>query len=123
MNVNRSTQQGLTLTGLIFAGLLIALVAVVGMKVVPHVIEYGKIVSNIKAIAGDASLKSASVAEIRRAFDRRANIDQIDDVIKGSEIDVTKEGNDLVLSFAYSRQIPLFGPVSLVIDFEGASNR
>lgn len=123
MNVNRNTQRGMTLTGLIFAGLLIVLIAVVGMKVVPHVIEYGKIMSNIKAIAGDAGLKGASVAEVRRAFDRRANIDQIDDVIKGSDVDVTKEGNALVLSFAYSRQIPLFGPVSLVIDFEGASNR
>jgi hypothetical protein len=123
MNVNRNAQRGMTLTGLIFAGLFIVLIAVVGMRVVPHVIEYGKIMSNIKAIAGDASLRAASVAEVRRAFDRRANIDQIDDVIKGSDIDVTKEGNALVLSFAYSRQIPLFGPVSLVIDFEGASNR
>lgn len=123
MNVNRNAQRDMTLTGLIFAGLFIVLIAVVGMRVVPHVIEYGKIMSNIKAIAGDASLRAASVAEVRRAFDRRANIDQIDDVIKGSDIDVTKEGNALVLSFAYSRQIPLFGPVSLVIDFEGASNR
>lgn len=123
MNLNRNTQRGMTLTGLIFAGLFIVLVAVVGMKVVPHVIEYGKIMSNIKAIAGDASLSGASVADVRRAFDRRANIDQIDDVIKGTDIDVTKEGNALVLSFAYARQIPLFGPVSLLIDFEGASNR
>ncbi|MBK6403186.1 MAG: DUF4845 domain-containing protein [Rhodocyclaceae bacterium] len=123
MNVNRSAQRGMTLTGLIFAGLLIVLVAVVGMKVAPHVIDYGKIMAGIKAIAGDASMRSASVAEIRRAFDRRANIDQIDDVIRGTDIDVTKEGNELVLSFAYSRQIPLFGPVSLLIDFEGTSNR
>ncbi len=123
MNVNRSTQRGLILTGLIFVGFFIALVAVLGMQVVPHVIEYGKIMANIKAIAGDAGLQGASVAEVRRAFDRRANIDQIDDVIKGSDVDVTKEGNTLVLSFAYARQIPLFGPVSLLIDFEGASNR
>ena len=73
MNVNRNAQRGMTLTGLIFAGLFIVLIAVVGMRVVPHVIEYGKIMSNIKAIAGDASLRAASVAEVRRAFDRRAD--------------------------------------------------
>ena len=123
MNVKRNTQRGMTLTALIFAGLFIVLVAVVGMKVAPHVIDYGKIMSNIKAIAGDAGMRGASVAEVRRAFDRRANIDKIDDVIKGTAIDVTKEGNTLVLSFAYSRQIPLFGPVSLLIDFEGASSQ
>lgn len=122
MNVGRRKQQGMTLTGLIFSGLVIVLVAVLGMKVAPEVIEYGKVVSNVKAIGGDNTLRSATVAEIRKAFDRRANIDQID-VIKGSDLDVTKEGNELVVSFAYSRQIPLFGPVSLLIDFEGASNR
>ena len=103
MNVNRSAQRGMTLTGLIFAGLLIVLVAVVGMKVAPHVIDYGKIMAGIKAIAGDA-------------------VDNISS-ITAKDIDVTKEGNELVLSFAYSRQIPLFGPVSLLIDFEGTSNR
>ena len=64
MKVNRSTQRGLTLTGLIFAGFFIAIVAVLGMKVVPHVVEYGKIMANIKAIAGDAGLQGASVAEV-----------------------------------------------------------
>lgn len=120
MRVNRTSQAGLTLTGLILAGIVVALIAVVGMKVVPDVVEYGKIMSNIKALANDGSLKDASVSDVRKAFDRRANVDQID-VISAQDVDVTKDGGRLVLSFAYAKRIPLFGPVSLLIDFEGTT--
>jgi hypothetical protein len=120
MRMNGRRQAGLTLTGLILAGIVVALIALVGMKVVPHVIEYGKIMSNIKALAKDGSLKDGSVADVRKAFGRRADVDQID-VISAQDIDVTKDGNNLVLSFAYAKRIPLFGPVSLLIDFEGST--
>jgi hypothetical protein len=103
-------------------GVIIALLAVLGMKVSPHVIEFYKVRNAIKAIANDGSVSAGTVSDVRKAFDRRANTDYIE-TIRGSDIDVTKEGNSLVLSVSYSRQIPLFGPVSLLIDFEGASNK
>lgn len=117
---SRAAQRGLTVTGLLLAGILIGLVALVGMKVVPEVVEYGKIRSNIRAVSIDSSLKDASVADVRKAYDRRAIVDQIS-AITPQDIDVTKEGNNLVLSFSYSKRIPLFGPVSLLIDFEGST--
>lgn len=122
MRASRFSQRGVTLTGLIMSGVVLGLVAVLGMKVSPHVIEFYKVRQAMRALSVDSSLKAASVAEVRGAFDRRANTDYIDS-IKGSDIDITKEGNNLVLSIAYSRQIALFGPVSLLIDFETATNR
>jgi hypothetical protein len=122
MNRSRYSQRGVTLTGLITWGVIIALLAVLGMKVSPHVIEFYKVRNAMKAIANDGSIKSGTVADVRNSFDRRADTDYIE-TIKGSDIDITKEGNSLVLSISYSRQIPLFGPVSLVIDFEAASNK
>lgn len=122
MRASRYSQRGVTLTGLMLSGVVIGLLAVLGMKVSPHVIEFYKVRQAMRALSVDGNLKSSSVSEVRRAFDKRANTDYID-TIKGSDIDVTKEGNNLVLSVAYSRQIPLFGPVSLVIDFETATNK
>jgi len=122
MNRSRYSQRGVTLTGLITWGVIIAMVAVLGMKVSPHVMEFYKVRNAMKAMANDSSLSGASVSDVRAAFDKRANVDYIE-TIKGTDIDVTKEGNRLVLSIVYSRQIPLFGPVSLVIDFEAASNK
>jgi hypothetical protein len=120
--MNRAYQRGITLTGLIFGGIILVIVAVLGMRVVPDVIEYSKIVSNIKAVAQDPALRQASPAEVRKAYERRAIVDHTF-VIKPQDIDVTRNGNTLVLSFAYRKEIPLFGPVALVIDFEASTDK
>lgn len=120
--INRTRQAGLTLTGLIFGGLVLALVAIFGMKVVPDVIEYAKIVSNIKAVAQDPALKQASPAEVRKVYERRAIVDHTS-AIKPQDIEVTRNGSTLVLSFAYRKEIPLVGPVALVIDFEASTDQ
>jgi hypothetical protein len=122
MAMNRTSQRGLTVTGLLFGGMAIVLIAVLGMKVVPEVIEYTKIVSDIKALANDPALKQAATSEIRKAFDRRADINQIS-AVTAQDINVSRNGNTLILSFGYTKKIPLFGPVSLLIDFEGATDQ
>jgi hypothetical protein len=92
------------------------------MRVVPDVIEYTKIVSDIKATAQDPSLKQASVADVRKSYERRAIVDQIS-AITPMDLDVSRNGNTLVLSFAYRKEIHLAGPVSLVIDFEASTDQ
>ncbi len=116
----KKTQRGVTLTGLLMTSVIVALVAVAGMKVVPEYIEYGKIMSNMKALAQDASLKNGSVSDVRNAFNRRADIDHIQ-AVTGQDLDVGKEGGALVISVAYTKRISIFGPVSLLIDFEGST--
>jgi hypothetical protein len=120
--MNRTSQRGLTLTALLFGGVILVLVAVLGIRVVPDVVEYSKIVSNIKAVAQDPALRQASVADARKAYERRAMVDHIS-AIKPQDIEVARNGNTLVLSFAYRKEIPLFGPVSLVIDFEANTDQ
>lgn len=122
MRSHRLSQRGISLTGLLFAGVLVGLVAILGMKIWPHVTEYYKVKQTLKAIVKDGSMSSASVSEIRGAFDRRAETNYID-TIKGADIDVTKENGNLVLSIEYSRRVPLFGPASLVFDFQASSNQ
>jgi hypothetical protein len=118
MRVMRVSQRGVTLTGLIVVGFLVAIVAIVGMKLTPDVIEYFKIKKVITAVANDGKL--ASVTEVQNAFDRYANIDTIS-VINGKDLEVTKEGNAFVVSVSYERRIKMFGPVSVVLDFEVSS--
>lgn len=120
--MNRAYQRGITLTGLIFGGMILALVAIFGMKVVPDVIEYAKIVSNIKAVAQDPTLRQASPADVRKAYERRAIVDHTS-AIKPQDVEITRNGNTLVLAFAYRKEIPLFGPVALVIDFEASTDQ
>jgi hypothetical protein len=119
--MNRAYQRGITLMGLILGSVVLIVVALLGMKVVPDVIEYAKIVSNIKAVAQDPTLRQAAPADVRKAYERRAEVDHIS-AITPQDIEITRSGNSLVLSFAYRKEIPLFGPVALVIDFEASSD-
>jgi hypothetical protein len=106
------------LIGLIVACIVIIFVAIGGLKIAPAYIEYFKVKKAVTAIAQT----QGTVAEIRTAFERRADIDDID-VIGPKDLEITKEGNEVVVSAAYSKRIPLFANISVVIDFAASSNQ
>lgn len=114
----KSQQQGLSLVGLILISAVVIGVAIVGMKVVPSVIEYYTIIRHIKTIAGSGA---STVAEVRSAYDRQTSIDATPSVA-GTDLDITKEGNQIVISFEYAKKIPIAGNVSICIDFSGSSS-
>jgi hypothetical protein len=101
-------------------GAVLAMVALLAMKALPPWIEYGNLVKAVKGTASDSGLKDASVAQVRAAFGRRADMDDVKSIVP-QDLDITKEGGELVISFAYTKKVPLFGNVSLVFDFEGSS--
>ena len=109
-------QRGITLTGLIFILIILALIAMLAMKVVPAVIEYRAI---SKAIV-DAKQAGTTVREIQLSFDKRAEVGYLD-AIRGADLEIIKVENEFEVSFAYEKKIPLFGPASLVLDFNGTT--
>lgn len=112
-------QKGLSLISLILISAVLIAVAVVGMKVTPAVIEYYTILKHVKAISASGEAKG-SVADVRKAYERRAVVEETPS-IGPQDLDISKEGNQLVIAFAYSKKIHLFHNVSLHIDFEGSS--
>lgn len=113
-------QRGVSLSGLLVWSFILVIGGILGMKVVPAVIEYYTIVKNIKAMTSAGQLNGATVGDVRKAFERRADVDNIS-AITAADLDISKEGNEVVISFAYAKKIPLGGPVSLYIDFQGGS--
>jgi hypothetical protein len=113
-------QRGVSLNALMLGGVVFALVALLAMKALPPWIEYGNALKAIKGTAADNSLKEASVAQVRAAYARRAEMDDVKS-IEPKDLDITKEGGELVISFAYQAKVPLFKNTSLVFDFEGSS--
>lgn len=112
----RKQQRGLSLIALIFGLFVLIIVAIFAMKVVPSFLEFRTAKTAIEVIAKQAQ----SPADIRRAWEGRAAIDDIR-AIQASDLEVSKEGNEFVIAFAYEKRIPLFGPVSLVIDYAASS--
>jgi Domain of unknown function (DUF4845) len=112
----RRRQRGLSIIGLIFIGLIVVGLLALGFKTVPAVVEYIAIERAVQKIKNEGN----TVREIQTAFDRHATIDDITS-IKSSDLDITKEGEQIVISYAYEKRIPILDNVALVIDFAGTT--
>jgi type II secretory pathway pseudopilin PulG len=111
-----NAQRGLSLMGLITALIVVSIVALFAMKVIPSFLEFRTAKSAIEAIARSAQ----SPQDARRAFDNRSAIDNIN-TIQSKDLEITRDGNQIVLAFAYRKEVPLFGPVGLYIDYAATS--
>jgi len=112
----QSRQQGITFVGLLFTAALVAVVAVVGLQVVPSMIEFQAVQ---KAVNKAAAVSDP--AEAKAAFDRVASVDDIRS-IAGKDLTIKQENGKLVISFDYQREIHLFGPAYLTMKYSGRSN-
>jgi hypothetical protein len=111
-------QRGVSMMAVLFGGGLLVIVAIFAMKLIGPVTEYMTILKTVRTVK-DAG---QTVAEIQRAFDKAATIDDIKS-IEGKDLDVTKDGNDVVINFKYEKVIPVKAPVFLLLRFEGSSRQ
>ena len=116
----KSKQQGVTMIGMILIAGLIVFFAITGLKLIPAYIEFATIQSHLREIAHAPDTRGASPAEIKSAFNRRKNIDNITSV-DGRDIEVEKDGADIVLTATYEKRIHMMGNISACIDFEATS--
>ena len=115
---SRQQQRGVTLFGLVFWAMLIGFVAYLLIRTVPTVNEY---ITIQKAIDNIARAQPATVAEARQAFDRQRDLEYSISSISGKDITVSKENDKVVIGFAYDKLIPIYGPVFMLIKYEGRS--
>lgn len=114
-----TNQRGVAISGLLLWGFVICLLAVLGLKVAPEYLTYFKILKATKAVAINSSGKT--VPEIRASFAKYMEVEHVS-TITPADLDISKEGNDIVIGFAYEKRIPLAYNLSLLIDFEGSSS-
>jgi Domain of unknown function (DUF4845) len=115
----RKKQLGVSLGGLMAVSVVLIAIALVGIKLVPSYIEFFSIKKVVNAVATEKK-GGASVAELRKSFDLRATVDAIDSV-KGSDLEITKDGTDVVISVNYRKEIPLVANVGVYINFHAES--
>jgi len=113
---HRNAQRGISFPGLLVLGVVLAFVAIVGARVVPTATEYAAIQKAVRKAAADGD----TVPAVRASFDRAASVDDIS-AISGKDLDVTKQGDKVVVSFAYDKEIPLLGPAYLLLKYRGSS--
>ncbi|WP_020184070.1 DUF4845 domain-containing protein [Methylotenera sp. 1P/1] len=106
--------------GMSFWGTLVVLAALVFigtfvMKSLPAYLEFNSVRTAIRFIAKQSS-GELNRKEVTEAFDRQATIDNIDS-INGRELRI--EGGAIVAE--YQKVIPLFGNMSILLDFHATT--
>jgi hypothetical protein len=117
----RQRQRGLTISGFLFVTVVVVGVVMIGFRMVPAYIE-AYTVQKVLAKTLQDSKEGFSLYQFRRDFDLKASADYIDSV-RGSDIEVSKEGNELVASASWTRTLHLVGNVSLLLDFEATAKK
>ncbi|RYF72655.1 MAG: DUF4845 domain-containing protein [Comamonadaceae bacterium] len=112
----RARQRGISFIGLLFVAVVLACAGVVVAQVIPTLIEYQAILK-----ATNKAKEGTTVPEVRAIFDRAQAIDDFHSV-SGKDLDVRKQGDKVVVAFAYEREIHLFGPAFLLLKYKGESN-
>ena len=113
----RRHQVGVSIMGLLIALVLVIVVALFAMKVLPSFLEFRTAKATIQAVARSGA---STPQDVRRAFDNRSAIDNVGS-LRAQDLEITREGNQTVISFAYRKEIPLFTGVGLYIDYAANS--
>lgn len=111
----KSRQAGASIITIVFFLAVIGVLGAIGMQAFPSVVEYQ---AALRAI--NKAKDEGSVASVRAAFDRAAQIDDIR-TIKGKDLTIVNEGGNMKVSFAYDKEFHLFGPAWLTLKYEGQS--
>lgn len=119
--IKQRQQRGLTLIGMLFWGIVIVFVALVAMKLIPAYTEYLEVKRILKDMGGEVGAKSMSNADIRGRFERRAMIDNIT-AVRPSDLKISRESGQTVVSVDYSFQTHLVGNLSLLAEFSASSD-
>ncbi len=115
----RNRQRGVSLMGLIFGAVILIFVLLLGMKTLPPWLDYFAAKKLIIQIAQEQ--RGGSVNDIRRAWQLKASVDNVDNVVSDKDLEITKEGGEVVISFAYRKEVPLFANVGVYMDFAASS--
>jgi len=109
----KSGQRGISFVGLLIVGGVLVFAGVILAQATPTFFEF----LSVQKAANKATAGS-TVAEVRSIFDKAAQIDDIK-AVTGKDLEIGKEGDKVVVSFAYSREIHIGGPAYLLLKYSG----
>ena len=108
-------ERGIGLVQLIITLGLVGFVGLMLAKCMPSYLEYFSVKKMFAAMEQTGETKG-TVREIRSAYERRNNIEDVKSV-RPEDIEITKEGGETVLTASWSARVPLVYNVSACLDF------
>ena len=109
----KNRQFGISFIGVLIIVGVLAFAGVIAAQAFPTLLEYQAITK-----AANKAREGNTVPEVRTIFDKAAQIDDIKS-ITGKDLEVTKNGDKVIVSFAYNREIHIGGPAFLLLKYTG----
>ena len=114
-------QYGVTMVGVLIIGLLICLIAYIGMKIGPAYLTNIKVMTTLEMVAEQAAEERLSAQEIIRRIDARFHTDYINVVSARNDLSLDKGDGSTELRMAYETEVPLFFNISALLTFDNAT--
>jgi len=116
----QTRQRGLSMIGFLFVAAVVVTCVMIGFRVLPSYIEFYSVQKALQQALADA--QDLTAAEVRKAFQKRADAGYIESV-SGRDIEVVKSKNEVTASASWTRKLPMVANVSLLLEFEATATR
>jgi hypothetical protein len=113
-------QRGVSLSGLLVVSVILIFVLLLGFKLFKPYTEFFALQKIFRTLATKPEVKTGTRREAMAAWAAYAQIEGISS-ISGDDVEITKEGNGVIVSAAYQAKVPLFKNFTLLIDFNPSS--
>lgn len=114
--IKRQKQRGMSLMGMIFVTIVVIFLALIFIKTAPTVSEYFTVKRVINTV-----VNGTDDYAIRENYRMQAAIDGLHPgPVDPKDLKITIAGGVTTISFAYNKEIELFGPVYLLIKYSGS---
>jgi hypothetical protein len=113
-------QRGVSLSGLLIVSVILIFVLLLGFKLFKPYAEFFAIQKIFRTLSTKPEVKTGTRREAMAAWSGYAQIEGISS-ISGDDVEITKEGNGVIVSAAYQAKVPLFKNFTLLIDFNPSS--
>ena len=119
---HRSGQRGLSMIGFLFVAAVVMVVAMMGFRVTPAIIEYYSVQRALADSLQDIRDPGTTIADVRRSFEKRANAGYIESV-RASDLEITRDKNQVTARVEWTRRLHLVANASLLLEFEATASR
>ncbi|MDN5870880.1 MAG: DUF4845 domain-containing protein [Nitrococcus sp.] len=109
-------QEGMTLISWLVVVIGIGVIALVAIRLVPVYIESYTVGSILQSMEGDPGLRSSTRQEVRETFEKRLNMNNIDQGVEDN-LKINKVLGGLQLIVDYQARVHLLGNLDAVANF------
>ena len=117
----KNRQRGMSFWNILLLLIVVGFGAIIGLKLIPVYLESWKIDKAMKGVMEDPSVGNQTKRDIIIALAKRLDIDGVT-LISDSNFKeygkVTKRDTTVSMDIYYQREVPLFGNLTLVAEFE-----